>query len=68
MVGCYISHQDSKFYDKDKPFVDLEDDIMYFKTKGEVIVFADMNARTRNLEHNAQRCFISHALRCKKIY
>ena len=39
VVGCYIPHQDSNFYaslDKDKPFANLEDDVVYFKSKGEV--------------------------------
>ena len=41
VVGCYIPHEDSNFYaclDKDKPFVNLKDDIAYCKSKGEVIV------------------------------
>ena len=39
VVGCYIPHQDSNFYaclDKDQPFANLEDDIAYLKSKGEV--------------------------------
>ena len=37
VVGCYILHQDSNFsnfyacLDKDQPFANLEDDIVYFK-------------------------------------
>ena len=53
VVGCYIPHQDSDFYaslDKDQPFANLEDDIVHFKSKGEVIVFGDMNARTRGFQ------------------
>ena len=53
IVRCYIPHQDSNIYaclDKDQPFANLEDDIASFKSKGEVIVFGDMNARTRNFQ------------------
>ncbi|MCO5564687.1 hypothetical protein L7F22_018354 [Adiantum nelumboides] len=39
----------------DKPFLDLEEDIAYFKAKGEVIVFGDMNARTKALQHDIQQ-------------
>ena len=67
MVACeiwsYISHQDSNFYayfDKDQPFANLEDDIAYFKSKGEVIVFGDMNARTRNFQLDSQESFMPH--------
>ena len=66
VVGCYIltsMHQDSNFYaffDKDQPFANLEDDIVYFKSKGEVIVFSDMNARIRGLELHAQEYLMSH--------
>ena len=35
-------------------FVDLKDNILYFKTKGGVIVFGDINARTRYLQHDEQ--------------
>ena len=46
----YIPHKDSNFYaclDKDQHFANIEDDITYFKSKGEVIVFGDMNACTK---------------------
>ena len=52
VVKRYIHHQDSNFYaslDKDQPFANLEDDIVYFKSKGEVIVFGDMNARVTGM-------------------
>ena len=55
VVGCYIAHQDSNFYaclDKDKHFANLKDDIAYFKSKGEVIVFCDMNWKIlNNIKH-----------------
>ena len=63
VVGCYIPHQDSNFYaslDKDQPFANLEDDIAYFKSKWEVIVFGDMNARTRGFQLDAQESLIPH--------
>ena len=34
------------FWVKDQPFVNLDDDIAYFKSKGEVIVLDEMNACT----------------------
>ena len=58
VAGCYIPHHDSNFYaclDRDHPFSDLEEDIAHFKGKGEVIVFGDMNARTRTLQHDMQQ-------------
>ena len=39
-------------------FAKLEEDIAYFKAKREVIVFDDMNARTRNLQLDAQQIFM----------
>ena len=42
VVGSYIRHQDSNCYaclDNNETFANLEDDIAYFKSKGEVIVF-----------------------------
>ena len=47
VAGCYTPHHDSSFYayiDQDQPFLDLEEDIAYFKSKGKVIVMGDMNA------------------------
>jgi hypothetical protein len=69
VVGCYIPHQDSNFYaclDKDQPFANLEDDIAYFKSKGEVIVFGNMNARTRNFQLDSQESFMPHISRMKE--
>jgi hypothetical protein len=68
VVGCYIPHHDSNFYaclDRDQPFSNHEEDISYFKTKGEVIVLGDMNARTRNLQHDAQQLLMPHISRLK---
>ena len=45
--------------DKDQPFANLEDDIASFKSKGEVIVFGDMNARTKSFQLDAQEPLIS---------
>ena len=45
LIRCHIPHQNSNFYaclDK-QPFVNLENNIAYFKSKGEVIVFGDTN-------------------------
>ena len=69
VVGSYIRHQDSNFYaclDKDQPFANLEDDIAYFKSKGEVIVFGDMNARTRNFQLDSQESFMPHISRMQE--
>ena len=52
--------------DKDQPFANLEDDIVYFKSKGEVIVFGDMNARTRTFQLDAQLSFIPHISRMQE--
>jgi endonuclease/exonuclease/phosphatase (EEP) superfamily protein YafD len=38
----------------------IEENISYFKTKGEVIVVGDMNARTRSLRHDAQQSLMPH--------
>ena len=58
VVGCYILHHDSNFYTClgwDKPFLDLEEDIVHFKSKGEVIVMGDMNAFTKTLQSDTQQ-------------
>ena len=52
--------------DKDKPFANLEDDIAYFKSKGEVIVFGDMNAHTRSFQLDAQQSFMPHISRMQE--
>ncbi|RYA45856.1 endonuclease/exonuclease/phosphatase family protein [Enterobacter cloacae complex sp. GF14B] len=55
---CFIPHHDLPFYacmDRDQPFSDLEEDIAYFKGEGDVIVFGDMNARTKTLQHDTQQ-------------
>ncbi|RYA50179.1 hypothetical protein, partial [Enterobacter cloacae complex sp. CH23B] len=60
VAGYYIPHHDSPFYacmDRDQPFSDLEEDIAYFKGEGDVIVFGDMNARTKTLQHDTQQQF-----------
>jgi hypothetical protein len=66
-IGCYILHYDSKFcshLDKDQPFSNLEKDISYFKTKGEIIVLRDMQiVRTICLQYDAQQSLMSHILR-----
>ena len=57
LIGCYIPHHDSNFYvclARGKPFANLEEDIVYFKHKGEVIVHRDMNARIKLLQRDAQ--------------
>ncbi|MCO5552306.1 hypothetical protein L7F22_005817 [Adiantum nelumboides] len=41
--------------DRDRPFFDLEEDIAYFKGEGDVIVFGDMNARTKTLQHDTRQ-------------
>ena len=61
VIGCYIPHQDSNFYvclDKDQPFATIEDDITYFNSKEEDIVFGDMNVPTRSFQLDAQQSFI----------
>ena len=66
VVGYNIPHQESNIYaclDKDQPFANLEDDIAYFKSKGEVIVFGDMNARRRSFQLDAQQSFMPHKSR-----
>ncbi|RYA62356.1 hypothetical protein DD598_30455, partial [Enterobacter cloacae complex sp. 2DZ2F16B1] len=58
VAGCYIPHHDSPFYacmDRDQPFFDLEENISYFKGEVDVIVFGDMNARTKTLQHDTQQ-------------
>ena len=52
--------------DKYQPFANLEDDIAYFKSKGEVIVFGDMNARTRSFQGDAQQSFTPHISRMEE--
>ena len=69
VVGCYIPHQYSNVYaylDKDKPFANLEDDIAYFKFDGEVIVFGDMDARTKSFQLDARESFMPHILRMQE--
>lgn len=68
VAGCYIPHHDSNFYacldiDRDQPFVDLEEDIAQYKNKGEVIVFGDLNARTKVLQHDTQLVDMPHVSR-----
>ena len=65
-ANCYIPHRDSNFYnclDKDQPFVELEEGIVHFKDKGEVIVFGDMNAHTQRLQHDTQQCDTPQGIR-----
>ena len=53
VVGCYIPHHDSSFYvhvDRNQPFANLEEDIAYYKSKGEVIVMGNINARPASLQ------------------
>jgi hypothetical protein len=44
--------------DRDQPFPNFQEDISYFKTKGDVIVLGDMNAHTRSLQHDIQQSLI----------
>ena len=58
VAGCYIPHHESSFYayiDRDQPFLDLEEDIAFFKSKGEVIVMDDMNACTKTMKSDTQQ-------------
>ena len=69
VVRCYIPHQDSNLYaclDKDKLFANLEDKIAYFKSKGEVIVFGDMNACTRGFQLDAQESLMPQISRIQE--
>ena len=62
VVG-YIPHQDSNFYvclDKDKHYTNVEDNIAYFKSKRQVIVFRYKNAHARTLKLDAQQPFMLH--------
>ena len=63
-IGCDIFYLDFSLYacfNKDKPFVNLEDDIIYFNVRGEVNVSDDMNAPKVFLQHDAQQSFTQHA-------
>ena len=60
--GSY-SFGDSTCYvclNKNKSFVNVEDDIAYFKAKEEVIIFGDINSHTNfvNFMHNNLSCHI----------
>ena len=69
VVGCYIPHQDSNFYacfDKDQTFANLDDDIAYFKSKGEVSgVFGDMNVHSKSFQLDAQQYLMPHISRMR---
>ena len=44
VVGCFIIYHDSDFHaylDIDLPFFNLKDNIVYFKTKGDIIEFGN---------------------------
>ena len=52
IVGCYIPHRGSNFYDRviqvrrDDPMEDLEQEAAKLTGEGEVILIGDFNART----------------------
>ena len=71
IVRHYIPNQDFNYYaclDKDQAFFNLEDDIAYFKSKAQVIVFGDMDACTRSFQLDAQQCLMPHIPRIQDIY
>ena len=66
VVGCYIPRQDSNFHaclNKEQPFANLEDGVVYFKYEGKVIAFGDMNAHTWRFKLDAQQSFMPHIIR-----
>ena len=66
VTGCYIPHCESIFYadmDRDDPFSDLVEDIVHYKSKGEVIIMGDMNACTRSLQLDTQETIMPCLLR-----
>ena len=69
IVRHYIPNQDFNYYaclDKDQAFFNLEDDIAYFKSKAQVIVFGDMDACTRSFQLDAQQCLMPHVSRMQE--
>ena len=53
LCACYIPPEGSEFYKKNgkmiDPFIVLEEEILRYKSKGNILVMGDMNARTGTL-------------------